>query len=61
MRSRVINIIIGVLFLISGLVTLLEGICHMRTSNLCIGIGFTIVGVLYFMRKGNSRQNNFSI
>ena len=61
MSSRVINIIIGILFWISGLITLLEGIFHMRVSNLCIGIGFVIVGLLYFMRKGNNRQNNFSI
>ncbi len=61
MSSIFINIIIGILFLISGLITLLEGIFHMRASSLCIGIGFVIVGLLYFMRKGNSRQNNFSI
>lgn len=49
MHSRVTNIIIGVLFCLAGLVTLLEGICHMRASNLCIGIGFIIVGSLYFI------------
>lgn len=61
MNSRVINIIVGILFWVSGLITLLEGIFHMRASNLCIGIGFLIVGLLYFLRIRNSRQNNFSI
>ena len=61
MNSRVINIIIGVLFWISGLITLLEGIFHMRASNLCIGISFLIVGFLYFMRKRNNKQMNFPI
>lgn len=61
MNSRVINIIVGVLFWISGLITLLEGFFHMRASNLCIGIGFLIVGLLYFMRKRNNKQNNFTI
>ena len=56
MSSRVINIIIGILFLIAGLVTLLDGIFHMRTSNLCIGIGFAIVGLLYVMRKEDNKQ-----
>lgn len=52
MRSKVINIIIGILFSASGLVTLLDGIFHMRASNLCIGIGFIIVGLLYFIKFG---------
>lgn len=56
MSSRVINIIIGILFWISGLITLLEGILHMRASNLCIGIGFVIVGLLYLMRKDNNKR-----
>lgn len=56
MSSRVINIIIGILFWISGLITLLEGIFHTRVSNLCIGIGFVIVGLLYFMRKENNKH-----
>ena len=56
MSNRVINIIIGILFWISGLITLLEGIFHMRVSNLCIGIGFVIVGLLYFMRKENNKR-----
>ena len=56
MSNRVINIIIGILFWISGLITLLEGIFHMRVSNLCIGIGFVIVGLLYFMRKENTKR-----
>lgn len=56
MSSRVIYIIIGVLFWVSALVTLLDGILHTRASNLCIGIGFAIVGFLYFKRKENTNQ-----
>ena len=56
MSNRVINIVIGVLFLMAGLVTLLDGIFNMRVSNLCIGIGFTVVSLLYFMRKEDNKQ-----
>lgn len=56
MSNRAINIITGILFVIAGVVTLLEGMCHMRASNLCIGIDFAIVGFLYIMRKENNKR-----
>lgn len=51
MNTRTIHVIIGILYALTGCITLLDGICHMRASNLFIGIGFVTVGCLYLKRK----------
>lgn len=51
MKARTIHIITGMLFTFAGAVSILEGIYHTRYSNIFIGIGFVLVGYLYFRRK----------
>lgn len=51
MDNRIMRILIGIMFAVSGVVTVLDGIYNMRTSNLIIGIAFVVVGSLYFIKK----------
>ena len=51
MNTRVMHILTGVLFALAGILTLIEGVFNMRASNVFIGIGFVVVGALYFIRK----------
>ncbi len=51
MKTRTIHILTGILFTFAGAVSLLDGICHTRVSNILIGIAFAFVGFLYFKRK----------
>lgn len=51
MKTRTIHILTGILFTFAGAVSLLDGIYHTRVSNIFIGIGFALVGFLYFRRK----------
>ena len=51
MSTRTINILVGILFSLSGCFTLLDGIYNTRPSNLFIGVCFVVVGCLYFVRK----------
>lgn len=51
MKTRTIHVLTGILFTFAGAVSLFDGICHTRGSNIAIGIGFAIVGFLYFRRK----------
>lgn len=53
MKTRTIHIATGILFTFAGVISLLDGIYHTRVSNLLIGIGFALVGYLYFRRKEN--------
>ena len=51
MSTRTINILVGILFSLSGCFTLLDGIYNTRASNLFIGVCFVVVGCMYFVRK----------
>ncbi len=51
MDRRIINILAGVLFAVSGIFTLLDGVYNMRASNLLIGISFIVVGALYLIKR----------
>ena len=51
MEKKTINIIAGVLFILAGWVTLIDGIYSTKISNICIGICFVLIGCLYFMKK----------
>ncbi|MBD5492935.1 MAG: hypothetical protein HDR12_00755 [Lachnospiraceae bacterium] len=51
MNTRVMHILTGALFALAGILTLIEGVCNMRASNIFIGISFVVVGALYFIRK----------
>lgn len=51
MNTRTIHIIIGILYALTGGISLLDGIYHMRASNLLIGICFVTVGCLYLKRR----------
>lgn len=51
MNTRVMHILTGALFALAGILTLIEGVCNMRASNIFIGIGFVVVGALYVIRR----------
>lgn len=51
MNTRVMHILTGTLFALAGILTLIEGVFNMRASNIFIGIGFVVVGCLYFIRR----------
>ncbi|MCH5249900.1 MAG: hypothetical protein J1E98_08200 [Lachnospiraceae bacterium] len=51
MNIRIMHILIGIFFLLAGVVTVLDGFYNMRVSNLFIGVAFIVVGCLYFARK----------
>ena len=51
MNTRMIQILIGILFAMAGIVTVLDGFYNMRASNLFIGMAFIVGGCLYFARK----------
>lgn len=51
MNTRIVNILIGIMFALSGALTLIEGIFNTRASNIFIGVCFVVVGCLYLMRK----------
>lgn len=50
MNARIMNILTGTMFALTGIVTLLEGVFNARSSNILIGICFAVVGGLYFIK-----------
>lgn len=51
MKTKNIHILTGILFMLAGIISLLEGVYHTRGSNIFIGIGFAAVGYLYLRNK----------
>ena len=47
METKTTNNIAGVLFILAGGVTLIDGIYSTKISNICIGICFVLFGCLY--------------
>lgn len=51
MENKRLNIFIGVLFLLAGILHIAGGFIHSEISKVVIGICFAIIGTLYFFRK----------
>ncbi|MDD6057841.1 MAG: hypothetical protein PUB98_06240 [Clostridiales bacterium] len=43
--------IAGSMIIVLGIISVINAVMHYDWSDICLGVGFVIIGLIYFMKK----------